>query len=238
MSAPYYQDDLVTLYHGDCREETAWLKADLLAFDPPYGRGWYQRAFTGRAGRRARAGIAGDTDTAVRDAVLAMWGPRRALVFGDPMLSRPDGTVHVAVYPKPQDAGRRGGTASLRRDVEEIFLVGPWPRNVGTRSSLFPTACQAVSGTYGLAAKAGHPHAKPLDVCMDLIRLDPDATCVADTTCGSGQLLIAARLLGLRAIGVELVEADCENTARRLERAAANLFAGASPVAVTPEGTS
>lgn len=39
MSAPYYEDDLVTLYHGDCREGLAGMEdrsVDCVITDPPY----------------------------------------------------------------------------------------------------------------------------------------------------------------------------------------------------------
>lgn len=79
MITPYYSDDTVTLYHGDCREIPEWLAADVMVSDPPYGRGWKQGEYRtgGRRGSDRHGGIAGDRDTAARDAALALWGSGR-----------------------------------------------------------------------------------------------------------------------------------------------------------------
>ena len=37
---PYYDENGVTIYHGDCREILPFLTADVVITDPPYGVGY------------------------------------------------------------------------------------------------------------------------------------------------------------------------------------------------------
>jgi DNA methylase len=218
---PYYADDLVTLWLGDCREVAGWLEADVLVTDPPYGRGWRQGGNMPSFGKFARGaghdGIAGDQDTASRDAALDLWGDRPTVVFGDLMLAPPPGNKQTLIYRKPPDAGARGATGGYRRDVEAVYLIGPWASGLGGRSSVLESGARSQGNPYACAARYGHPHAKPVDVMETLIAACPPGV-IADPFTGSGSTLVAARNLGRKAVGVELDERYAEKAARRLSQ--------------------
>lgn len=218
MSAqPYYRDEFVELFLGDCRDATNWLAADVLVTDPPYGIRW--RKGENRAAKsRKHNGIANDRDTTVRDAALAAWeGTRPAVVFGSFYAPYPAGYRHVLVWRKPSDAGVVGAVTGYRRDVEPIFLCGAWPQRTVLWSSLLTSMARNSGGPSSPAGRTGHPHCKPLDLMEVLIASCPPGT-VADPFAGSGTTLLAAKRLGRRAIGIEINERDCELIARRLDQ--------------------
>ena len=125
MTAPYYEDDQVTLYHGDCREVTEWLEADVLVTDPPYGMNF-------QSGHRDKklTKIAGDEDTAVRDAVATLWGTDRpALMFGRWSVPAPAGERQRLIWHKASTPGMGDLTLPWGPNFEDIHLLGRgWDR--------------------------------------------------------------------------------------------------------------
>jgi site-specific DNA-methyltransferase (adenine-specific) len=210
---PYYADESVTLYHGDCREVTAWLEADVLVTDPPYGISWSThgggRDLRNWSPRQPKAGIIGDVDTSARDEVLEAWASKPAIVFGSPLKAPPTGAIQALVWHKPLDSGVVGARFVWRRDWEAIYLLGDWPRVTPDRSSVL----RSHGGMERY--RNGHPHAKPVDLMESLIMQAPPGV-VADPFAGSGSTLVAAVRAGRRAIGVEADEQWCELAAKRL----------------------
>lgn len=100
---PYYEDDLITLYHGDCLEHPdLWTNADVLVTDPPYGMNFQSgMRKTGRLDK-----IAGDMDTTSRDNALNLWGgDRPAIVFGRYSVPAPAGERQRLIWWKEGNPG-------------------------------------------------------------------------------------------------------------------------------------
>ena len=222
MTSPYYADEYVSLYLGDCRElADVWVGCDVLVTDPPYGIGWRGVSTTYRRGvcvRRSSPEIAGDRDTSVRDEVLALWGGRPAVVFGSWRRPRPAGVRHRLIWDK-QGADSGPVRAPFMTMDEEIYVLGrgflassPPQRSVVTTREKRSQA----------ARESGHPTPKPVGLMELLVSRCPEGV-VADPFAGSGSTLVAARNLGRAAVGVELEEAYCELAARRLSQQALDL---------------
>jgi site-specific DNA-methyltransferase (adenine-specific) len=215
VTEPYYSDDLVTLYLGDCREVTDWLDADVLVTDPPYG----MAHLSGWDSPQRR--IAGDSDGSVRDAALDLWGGKPAAVFGTWKKPRPLRVRHLVVWDKSEGTGCGMGdlSAAWGNSHEEIYFLGEWKRGDRPRH---PSVIRTKDGLRSLSRSTGHPTPKPVGLITTILSHAPLGT-VADPFAGSGSTLVAAKQLGRRAIGIELEERYCEIVARRLAQGALEL---------------
>lgn len=227
MAEPYYSDDHVTLYHGDCRETTEWLAADVLVTDPPYGINY--RARRNGSGRNSTGAtherVANDHDFSTASAALVLWGARpmavcanhqslpRTLVAVSDHLSR----VRIATWHKTNVNGGMPPNPWLA-DVEfAVCGVAEWPRIA--RSGLISARRFTGNPAWQGPDAYLHPTQKPVPLMEALIDLMPNGV-IADPFAGSSSTLVAARNLGRRAIGVELEEKYCEVIARRLDQGA------------------
>ena len=217
VTAPYYADEHVTLYHGDCREVTDWLSAAVLVTDPPYGIGWNRGERAATHNPAGHDGIKGDSDTSVRDEAVAAWGAERpALVFGSLRAAYPAGWKRMLVFHKPVvGSGLYGNRMPWFTSWEPIFALGEWSDQTPRHDAVISTRALSASGYSGYATRYQHPHAKPVDVMETLIAACPPGV-IADPFAGAGSTLIAARNLGRKAVGVEVDERYCERAAKRL----------------------
>lgn len=206
---PYYADEAVTLYHGDFREVTEWLAADVLVTDPPYGMAYESNRNRDKRNVKVGRPIAGDGDLGSRNSCLEMWGDRPALVFGTWRVERPAATKALLVWHKVGAGGMGDLSMPWLPTHEEIYVLGSG--FIGKRSDSVLSVKPLMSND---RTRPDHPTPKPVPLMVRLIETTEGV--IADPFAGSGSTLVAAKECGRRAIGVELEEQYCELIAGRL----------------------
>jgi DNA modification methylase len=196
---PYYADDFVTIYHGDCRDVLPSLTGPMVTItDPPYNVGLTYSDGDDRADYpewTAEWFSLAPQPLVVTPghANLSMW-----LAMAKPRW--------VCAWMKPN---QNSASALNGWNVwEPILVYGKHRKPVGHDAWTIPIALQDDTGD--------HPCPKPLTLYRRLIEAFTTPTdIVLDPFVGSGTTLVAAKDLGRRAIGIEIAERYCEIAAQR-----------------------
>lgn len=204
---PFYADELITLFRGDCLSLWAWVveQCEVLVTDPPYGIAYRSSAKTGE-----QRPIANDESTAVRDEVLRRWGTQGpALVFGSWKQHKPENVAQLLIWEKGLNVGMGNLRIPWKPNHEEIYVIGKGDGFTGRRTSgVLHFAFE------GVGAAKMHPTVKPLALMRELLLKTLGV--IFDPFAGSGSTLVAAKQLGRRAIGIEMDPAYCLTAANRL----------------------
>lgn len=251
---PYYEDEAVRLYHGDCRDILPTLEAvDHVITDPPYDEHTHTRQRRGAAtdGRGKQFGLSRTS--------ISM---ERHLGFG--FIS------HAEMHFVATEIGRLARRWVLvfcameqQKDWHSALVLsglehvrfGIWhkpgatPQFTGDRPGTVTEAIEIAhrpgkkrwngGGGFGywtapiVKAQTGercHPTQKPEQLMEALISDFTDAgDVIGDFFGGSGTTAVAAKRLGRKCIVIEKSEAYCEVAAKRLSQAALPLYAEDRP---------
>lgn len=195
---PYYEDALVTLYHGDCREVLPDLMFDALVTDPPYGLGSIMdKSHQGRwALLWGEVGPAWDREApAFLPNIVA--SASQAIVWGGNYFVLPPARGWL-IWDK------------VLREFSSGHAELAWTN--------LDQPVRAYSYSHGQLANEGkvHPTQKPLPLMRWCVAMTQGI--VLDPFMGSGTTMRAAKDLGRKAIGIELDERYCEVAANRLSQ--------------------
>lgn len=196
---PYYDEDGVTIYHGDCREILPYLAGDLVFADPPYG---------------VSLKYEGHDDSEL----LGMEWLHTCRLLA-PTIVTP-GYVNIYDYPRPdynairydRSAQSPAGIAYMNK-WEPILFYGKF-------SGRLPwDVIETSTNNYGRQKDEARDHPCPKTITLMRALLGPLAEVgdiVIDPFLGSGTTAKACRELGLRCIGIEIEERYCEIAVKRL----------------------
>jgi site-specific DNA-methyltransferase (adenine-specific) len=238
---PYYADERVTLWHGDCREVLPRLgtRFDCAVADPPYGEtslawdrwpdGWpavvasvtsslwcfgSMRMFLDRRNEFTAWKLSQDV-VWEKNAASGFQSDRFKRVHEHALHWYAGAWADVHHQAIEEATGVRATGRVIRRGPTEHYGKQGQQGWIdeGTRLATSIVHCRSMHG------RAIHPTEKPVGILDPLIRYAcPPGGTVLDPFAGSGSTAVAARLSGRRAVLIEGDERYCELAARRLSQ--------------------
>lgn len=233
---PYYQDGSVTIYHADSTTFQVSGLADVVVTDPPYDLAGDEMAAY-LVGLMPNAAVFGWPEALVRIAMaagrvpddwLVWWPTNAALRRWGPKGQTPRESEHIAVWGTVRWVHGAPSTAT----GDKLSLTNR-PMTAGARGKVRRSPLGKKWGDVWTDPSPGlgfqsdnrlHVNEKPLPIMVRLLNVVADGT-VLDPFMGSGTTLVAAKLLGRKAIGIEIDEAHCETAATRLSQETLGLTA-------------
>jgi site-specific DNA-methyltransferase (adenine-specific) len=230
---PYYQQDGITIYHGDCRDviDEYGICGEVLLTDPPYGidggKGGDARDFA--KGDYERDGWRDDADYILTVVAIVVRQCLRVVKRG----AVTPGIRNLGLYPTPADMGCLWTPASATHGPWGFTTFQPvlyYGKDYRAGKGAWPSGRQVTER----AEKNGHPCPKPESAWTWLmLKVSEPGERIFDPFMGSGTTAVVAKRHGRQAHCVELNERYCEIAARRLEQGA--LFvAGDDTPAILP----
>jgi DNA modification methylase len=203
--APYYDAGGITIYNMDCRKVLPWLdRFDLLLTDPPYGKKY----------ARGKHGIGGGARFDLKD---VEWDTLPTRCVFESMLEAASSAIVWGANHFLSDVFAPTNCVLFwdKQNGKNVYADGEmaWT-NLTITTRIFRKQWIGGSITEDLV----HPTQKPLALMRWCLSLVADAQTVIDPFMGSGTTLVAAKLEGRKAVGIEINEAYCESAAKRLSQ--------------------
>jgi DNA modification methylase len=202
LPEPYYRDDFVTLYHGDCREIVPLLgHFDLLLTEPPYGIGRDgQKQTTGGHGGRKGYEHKGWDDSAPDAETLALLlahADKHILWGGNYFADSLPAAGKWLVWDKGQRINQSDGELAYTsmQGALRIFTLN--------RVALMQDGAE-------------HPTQKPEKIITELVKTVEPGGLILDPFAGSGTTLYVAEKEGRNSIGIEMELVYCDVIRERM----------------------
>jgi len=224
---PYYSENGIDIYHGDCREILPMFRQAVVISDPPYNVGYHYGEYSDMLPREEYESL---LKMAFRPSSVILHYPVEIFTVARLLRRAPDRCVSWVYSANTPNQWRMLAWFGVRPDFSQVKQ--PYKNPSDKRVNKLIEKGSLGTNLYDWwrieqvknvsAEKSDHPCQVPLKVMEQAVAITPGEL-IVDPFLGSGSTLVAARKLGRRAVGIEMDEQYCEIAAARLSQGVLDL---------------